>query len=365
MSAEHSRVVHVFNQLNPGGAELRTVDLVNATGLAFDFLCVAGGQGSLDAGLRANGHNVFNIQLNFRSLQRYYRFLRDGNYRAIHSHLGPASGILLVVAILAGIPRRITHFRSDGVGGHSRLAKRLYLLISRIAVHVCSTQILGVSPGALEHGWRKNWRSDKRCRVIPNGYDVVAMRNRVSHAPPRQPNDVLRLVNVARPLPEKNRVRAVEIWLEATSIFPVNLTLVGDLSSAEQAFCAAARQSALEPSNLSLLGFTSEAIEEIGRSDVLLVTSSREGLPGVVLEALALGVPVVSSDLSGSQWISEHVTGISICKLTDDNTTWIRAIGDARSVPSADIRSSFDESPFNQERVLPQFMEVWGLDATR
>jgi glycosyltransferase involved in cell wall biosynthesis len=269
-----------------------------------------------------------------------------------------------VLALIARIPRRIAHFRSDGVGGDSRFAKMLYLLCSRLLVQLCSTQILGVSPGALEHGWKKNWRSDKRCRVIPNGYDAAALRGRISSRPPSEAH-ALRMVNVGRPLPEKNRGRAIEIWRDATKIFPVDLTLVGDMSSQEENLCAAARHEALEPSSLSLCGFTSKAVEEIGESDVLLVTSSREGLPGVVLEALALGVPVVSSDLPGSRWIAEYVTGIFICRLADDNMSWINAIRSTREVRTDEIRSSFDESPFNQVKVVPQFMEVWGLNASK
>lgn len=361
MLAEHSRVLHVFNRLDPGGAELRTSELVNATGLAFDFLCVAGGQGRLDDDLRSKGHKVVNWRLSLGALPKYYRLIRDGKYRAVHSHMGSASGLILGLALIARIPRRIAHFRSDGVGGDSRFSKTLYLLCSRLLVQFCSTQILGVSPGALEHGWKKNWRSDKRCRVIPNGYDAAALRGRISPRPAGE-SYAMRMANVGRPLPEKNRGRAIEIWLDATKMFPVDLILLGDLSSHEKELCAAARWEAPEPSSLSLRGFTPEAVEEIGASDVLLVTSSREGLPGVVLEALALGVPVVSSDLPGSRWIAEHVTGITICKLTDDNMTWIKAIRSSREIHSDKIRSSFDESPFNQVKVVPQFMEVWGLD---
>lgn len=361
--AKHSRVLHVFNQLDPGGAELRTAELVKETGLVFDFLCIAGGQGYLDDDLRADGHNVTNMRLSMLSLAKFYRFIRDGNFRAVHSHLGSASGLILFMALLARVPRRIAHFRSDGVGGQPRLVKTLYLFVSRLLVQVCSTDIIGVAPGSLQHGWKKNWQDDKRCRVIPNGYDATSLRRRTASNPTGASSDVLQLVNVARPLPEKNRRRAVEIWLEASVTFPVKLSLVGDVSDVERQICEDAARNAPVSSHLSLLGFTSKAVEEVSRGDVLLVTSSREGLPGVILEALALGVPVVSSDLAGSRWIAEHVEGILICKLSDDNASWIRAIQSARALSSDDIRTSFDRSPFNQDKVLPKFLKVWGLDA--
>lgn len=363
MSVKHSRVLHVFNQLDPGGAELRTAELVKETGLVFDFLCIAGGHGHLDNDLRSDGHNVTNMRLSILSLAKFYHFIRDGNFRAVHSHLGSASGFILLMALLARIPRRITHFRSDGVGGQPRLVKTIYLFVSRLLVQICSTHILGVAPGSLQQGWKKNWQNDKRCRVIPNGYDAASLRRRAASEPATASSHVLQLVNVARPLPEKNRRRAIEIWLEASAIFSVDLILVGEVSDEERQLCEDAARKAPSASQLSLIGFTSKAVEEIGRGDVLLVTSWREGLPGVILEALALGVPVVSSDLPGSRWIAEHIEGILICKLSDDNASWIRAIESAQAFSSDDIRSSFDQSPFNQDKVLPEFLNVWGLDA--
>ncbi|WP_436054824.1 glycosyltransferase [Pseudarthrobacter oxydans] len=347
--------------MDPGGAELRTSELVNDTGLAFDFLCVAGGAGKLDNDLRSRGHVVVNRRLSLQTLPAYYLLFRKGNYRAVHVHLGLASGIILLLAVITRVPRRIAHFRSDGIGGHSKLTKTLYLNLSRLLIELCSTHILGVSPGALAHGWKSDWQYDRRCRVIPNGFDAEALRRRASAGRSSVRTNVLRIVNVGRPLPEKNRERAIEIWLKATEEFPVDLILVGDVSAKEREIVKAARQKARKPSTLTLIGFTPKVIEEIGMADLLLVTSSREGLPGVILEALAIGVPVVSSDLPGARWIAEHVQGVSICSLAEENKAWIEAICSATNILPEEIVTSFNESPFNQKKVVPQFMEVWGL----
>jgi len=49
---------------------------------------------------------------------------------------------------------------------------------------------------------------------------------------------------------------------------------------------------------VSFVGPRADALEMIGSSDVLLVTSRREGFPNVVLEGMACGTPVVSTDYS-------------------------------------------------------------------
>lgn len=359
-----SRVAHIFNRMNPGGAELRTVELVSETRAIFHFYGIGGGSGQLDEDLIREGHTVINEQLRLKSLFVYYRFFRSGRYVAIHSHLGSASGIVMLLALIAGVPRRIVHFRSDGIGGSRRLSKIAYLWVSRILIQIVATDLLGVSPGALENGWKATWRRDPRCKVIPNGYNSQKMRDQTSLALSTTPNEPapLRIINVGRRLPEKNRLRSIEIWRELARSCDATLILVGDLSEDEERLCAELVSESKTRSTIHIVGFTSSPLDHIYSADVLLVTSIREGLPGVVLEALALGVPVVANDLPGTRWIQQQVNGMQICNVSEPNQSWIRAIHSAASTNRDAIRSSFDASPFQLKSVVPQFMEVWGLD---
>tara|TARA_E500000178_G_C16654533_1_gene587869 strand:- start:138 stop:629 length:492 start_codon:yes stop_codon:yes gene_type:complete len=48
--------------------------------------------------------------------------------------------------------------------------------------------------------------------------------------------------------------------------------------------------------NIKLAGYKENAFEYINSSDLLVLTSRYEGLPNVLIEAQALGVPIISSD---------------------------------------------------------------------
>lgn len=365
VSAERaSHVAHVFNRMDAGGAELRTVGLVRCASLSFDFYSVAGGTGALDNQLIEEGHRVISRKLRLPTLFEYYHLFRHNRYVAVHSHLGSASGVVLLLAFLAGVPRRIAHFRSDGIGGRRRFARTVYLYVSRALVNLLATDIIGVSPGALKFGWKDGWEKDLRCRVIPNGYDGQAMRAQTSECvrPSKSGSRPVRIAHVARPLAEKNRKRAFHIWQEVTKRRPAQLVLVGTLSQEEERLSAQFSAAAPVGSSIEVVGFTPDVLKCIVSCDVLLVTSLREGLPGVVLEALALGRPVVASNLPGTRWISEQVTGITVCELSDQDARWADSIETSLFVEPSEIEESFDSSPFQLHKIVPKFLELWGID---
>ncbi|MCB0358859.1 MAG: glycosyltransferase, partial [Bdellovibrionales bacterium] len=60
---------------------------------------------------------------------------------------------------------------------------------------------------------------------------------------------------------------------------------------------------------ISFLGFRSDAFERIRRSRALLMTSAREGIPTVLLEAIACGRPVVVPRVGGIPEVLEMLPG--------------------------------------------------------
>ena len=64
----------------------------------------------------------------------------------------------------------------------------------------------------------------------------------------------------------------------------------------------------------------------IGAADVLLLTSDTEGLPGVILEAAALAVPAVATDVGGVRdAITDVETGV-LADPTDENALSVALI---------------------------------------
>jgi len=191
-----------------------------------------------------------------------------------------------------------------------------------------ATDIVGVSPSALTDGYRPDWRNDTRVRVIVNGISPFTPE----HGPGRlralvgATDDAVLLCHVGRPSAEKNRVYTVRV-LRALRDRGVDayLALVGGTGPDSADVQAEVRSLDVE-AFVHDLGSRRDARILMSEADVMILTSVREGLPGVVLESLSTGTPVVASALPGVEFIAASLRGIRVLGLDEPVSEWARAV---------------------------------------
>lgn len=365
------RIVHVFGAMERGGAELRTIEAVERLGrVEFDttYVTLSGRAGSLAERIRASGDRVVPLPLDVRFPAAFVRLLRSSRADVVHSHVATFSGAILVLALFAGVRIRIAHFRSDGDQHADSPRRRAQRTIMKLLIGRSATAILGVSPGALDHGWTPRWRADLRCQVIPNGIDVRT-------APPVDdrwtmreelgiPDGVPVICHVGRPAAIKNRSRAVDIACHPGLTGRAAVTLlVGPLADGERERWEARTSARGHSDAVLVLGPRDDVLRLMNASDVTLVTSTDEGLPGVVLESLAVGTPVVGSDLPGVRWIAEGVPGVEIRSLGEEDGVWARSLTDLLTTATDDrraqLRRSFADGPFLLDAAAAELGALW------
>lgn len=117
---------------------------------------------------------------------------------------------------------------------------------------------------------------------------------------------------------QKDPLRWIRVMKEVITSRPETQGLViGDGDLLEQTKSEAGRLGI--SGQIVFCGYRSDARRLLGGCDVLLMTSRHEGLPQVVLEALASGVPVVCSDVGGTRECVDGTVGSLLDLLSPDS----------------------------------------------
>lgn len=141
-----------------------------------------------------------------------------------------------------------------------------------------------------------------RCVLIENAIDTLEFRRRYSVAKAKERlgfDPQRQLVGaVGRLSPEKGFDVLIEAAKELlNSGRPVDVVIVGEGDDRSRLESLIVRRGLQD--HVRLLGYRADTIERFQAFDVLALSSYREGLPNVILEAMALGTPVVATAIAG------------------------------------------------------------------
>jgi len=119
---------------------------------------------------------------------------------------------------------------------------------------------------------------------------------------------------------------------------------------------------------VSFLGFRRDVPELLAASDVFILTSRREGLPKALMEAMAVGLPIIATDVRGNRDLVKSGENGYLVSLDDAEQT---AIAIERLIDSEDLRRSMGEKSkelvkqYDLKNIIPQMEEIYDLFFSR
>jgi len=295
-----SKVLHLINGEFYAGAE-RVQDLLamqlERCGFQVEFACLK--NGIFAEKRQSKGSKLYPFPMRSRGDlllgHRLAQLVREQGHRLIHSHTPRTALLGNVAARLAGVPL-VHHVHSpserDTESGFRNVRNAL---IEKISLRGASKLIV-VSASLEKYLADRGFAAERICQV-PNGVPVSAQL-RMKFVPGQE----LALGMVALFRPRKG----VEVLLDAMARLqamnvPVNLHAVGPFETPEyeRSVLELTRRLGLEKS-VTWAGFTSDVFAEFRRMHVFVLPSLfGEGMPMVLLEAMAAGLPVVSTRVEG------------------------------------------------------------------
>ncbi len=330
MSARRVRVCHVITLLELGGAQENTLYTVSHLDAPFLPSLVCGPGGLLDAEALRLGIPVRFVpslvrpirpHLDALTLVRLVRHFRRERPDIVHTHSSKAGILGRLAAGLAGVPQVVHTIHGFGFhAGQSRAVRDALVALERLAARV-TTHFIAVTRAHIDAGVALGLFPRERASLIRSGVRLADFERaagidgtRVAGSSFREELGVSRdvpLVGMVACLkPQKAPLAFVEVAARFQGERPdAVFILVGDGELRREVERRAARLGL--GNRLRLLGWRRDIPRVMAALDVLLHPSLWEGLPRVLPEAIACGVPIVASGVDGTAEILEDgVSGI-------------------------------------------------------
>ncbi len=235
------------------------------------------------------------------ALRELWLVVQGGHYDLIHTHSSKAGFLGRLTARLSGVPVLHTPNGLYYLGKHG-FKRWFYRLLEQLAGSL-TTEMIAVSAGEREVITRDRLVKPNRLTVIENGVDAQQIRQQADSPEGQRLRDRLDL-DVRRPVigaagrmvPQKDPmtfVRAAACLKDALPDAVYVWCGDGELRAETERLAAQLSVPLVMP------GHQEKSAAIMRAFDVFVLPSIYEGLPFALLEAMALGLPVVASDISG------------------------------------------------------------------
>jgi len=246
------------------------------------------------------------------SLIWFVKLIRRERYDIVHTHETKASLIGRIAAWLARCPHII--YGLHGVVFNdpmSKLKRAFYIYLEQWTVG-CAHCIVSVGQDTLDH-YAQNRIGDRLPKhVVYSGIDVARYQVGVSDADKRAfrerlglRDDVIVLVNIGRFSVSKAQHYTIRAFAKLRAQYDqVCLLLVGE--GPEEAACKRLCRELGIVDDVIFAGFCEDVVPAYAISDIHILTSLREGLPSVAVEASLSRIPTVAFEVEGIHEIVTH-----------------------------------------------------------
>ena len=255
----------------------------------------------------------------------------------MHTHTAKAGTLGRLAARLARVPVKIHTFHGHVLEGYfSRPVTRAFLEIERRLART-TDRLVAVSPRLKAQLLAMGIGRPEQVEVVPLGLDLERFRGARPASPTLRPSLGLAegasvLGIVGRLVPIKDHVTLFQALARLpTEGRGVHLTVVGD--GEERARLEGLASSLGLGLRIHFLGWRVDLETILKELDVVICASRNEGTPVALIEAMAAGIPVLSTDVGGvADLVTHGLTG------------WLVSPGDPDAMASG-IRHLLDDGP--------------------
>ena len=315
-------VCHVSEGSAWAGAEVQMATLLRGLSRRSEIaLCaIVLNEGRLVQELRDSGVAVLVVKESEKSFAQVVfecaEFVRSRNIQVLHSHNYKENLIALLVSRLCKVPYliRTEHGHPEPYSVARNLKHWCVLKTDSLAAKCKSARIVTVSADLGEY-WKRRVGPEK-VTVLHNAVDLERVSSKLSPAEAKRRlgiPDSSFVVGIAARL---ECIKRHDLFLAAASCLADKIPgcrfLIAGEGRQKESLQRLTTELRLQD-RVALLGAREDVYDILRAMDVLLICSDHEGIPMVMLEAMALGVAVVSRRVGGiPEIIQDGLTGVLV-----------------------------------------------------
>jgi glycosyltransferase involved in cell wall biosynthesis len=240
----------------------------------------------------------------FSLVRALARKLREHRVDVLHAHNALVLHYGLFAARLARVPV-VINTRHGGNLNWDPKCERIWSFATR-----WTDRVVFISEGVRDFYVEKDKLSLRNTRVIYNGIDVSKFSARKAQPLSHLPR--FRFGAVGRLVPAKDHITLIRAFAEVSRSLPQSeLHLLGDGPCRSEIERTIRNLGLVD--RVSLLGGSSEVAGFLSSLDAFVLSSIDEGLPISVVEALAAGLPVISTRLPGLEELAPERVVAGYC----------------------------------------------------
>jgi glycosyltransferase involved in cell wall biosynthesis len=309
-----TKVVHIISGLTRAGAQIMLAKLVSAMDRS-EFLNVivsltdvnAVGQQLRSAGFQVHALNMKRGRLSLGSIARLSRFLKASKPDVVQTWLYHADLTGGVAALLAGHRQIVWNVRTGSFKG-GKIQTYWVMKLCSVLSSFLPKRIVFCSNKSRELHLTAGY-SRRKAILIPNGIDLgtwtpsLDARTRLRRALGVSENAVV-VGHAARFHPQKDHEGFVQAAASAHEQEPsLRFILCGDDVHSQNETLVNAVGATGKPEIFTLLGPRDDMPQLMNAFDFFCLSSFSEAFPNVLLEAMACGIPCVTTDVGDARYI--------------------------------------------------------------
>ncbi len=299
-----TNILYLITEFDTGGAEnmlLRLASGINKNKFNVSACCLTG-RGEIGEKLSRAGVKVYYLdmkgKLDFAAFVRLIKLLKKTRPDILHSFLFHANFMGRIAGRISRVPAIVSSVRV------SEKQQPLHIIGERLT-HPLADRILCVSKAVMEF-MAGNGIPRGKMRVIPNGVDLNKFKVKYDSAEVKKELGIPANAKVVGTVSRLTLQKRIDRFLDCAKIIlekmPGVFFVVAGKGELENELKSYAEKIGISE-KVRFLGFRHDVQRVLSVFDVFMLTSSWEGMPVSLLEAMAMGRPAVVSDVEGSSEI--------------------------------------------------------------